>query len=88
MQLNVPSFSRWIYYLQTIYNQKCSGALAESCRLPLTTGPPRIKTIFVSNNPQKYFEQKVLLLPMSIFNRFQSIDQNNIIKKQKIRRTN
>ena len=88
MHFRVPVFSRWICYLQTTHNQKCSGALTESRRLvpksgPPTTGPPRIETIFVSNDPQKYFERKVILLPISIFNRFQATDQNVIINKQR-----
>ena len=47
------------------------------------SGPCRIETIFRSNDPQKYFERKVLLQRMYIFNRFQSIGQNVIIEQTK-----
>ena len=39
-----------------------------------------IKKILESNDAQKYFEQKVLLLPMYIFNGFRSIDGSRSVK--------
>ena len=46
-------------------------------------GRPRIETILVSNESEKYFELKFILLTMCIFNRFQFKDPNIMINKQR-----
>ena len=48
-----------------------------------TDEPSRFEKNLVSNDLQKYFKQKILLRPISIFIRFQATDQHLIINKQR-----